>query len=576
MSHRLTDSRLANLGAHAIYQAFDEFQVEFNAITRRAKARFEEQDWHGMQADAAERLDLYKKVVERVLAELFALLKARSHDKLIWASMKAVYSGLIAGRDDWMLAETFFNSATRRIFTTVGVDPQIEFVDTDFDQPPTQARQAFHRSYEYAGSTASMIEDILTGYYFKVAYGDLAQMTRQVAVTLEAHFFAQDVGLDGACVEMIKAVFYRGQGAYLVGRVLSGLHLIPFVLALRHAHTGIVVDAMLLHEEEVSVLFSFTRSYFHVEVDRPYDFVRFLKSLMPRKRLAELYNAIGYNKQGKTELYRDLLHHLANGADQFEIAAGTPGMIMIVFALPAFDSVFKIIRDDFPPPKDTTREAVQEKYRLVFKHDRAGRLVDAQEFEYLRFERWRFSETLLEELLHEAKQTVSVEESHVILKHVYVERQVTPLNLYLPEAGAEEAAAAVVDYGHALKDLAKTNIFPGDLLLKNFGVTRHRRVVFYDYDELCLLTDCNFRALPQPRTYEEEISAEPWFSVREHDVFPEEFERFLGLYGRLRELFLAHHADLFAPDFWQHLQNRFHDGEVIDILPYDETKRIRY
>jgi isocitrate dehydrogenase kinase/phosphatase len=269
-----------------------------------------------------------------------------------------------------------------------------------------------------------------------------------------------------------------------------------------------------------------------------------------------------------------LLHHLASSLDRFEIAPGARGMVMIVFAMPAYDMVFKVIKDEFPQPKDTTRAAVMAKYRLVFKHDRAGRLVDAQEFEHLKFERWRFSEALLNDLQNLAGQTVVVDENHVVVKHLYVERQVTPLNIYLREAEESAAQAAVVDYGQAIKDLAASGIFPGDLLLKNFGVTRHGRVVFYDYDELCLLSECNFRVMPASRTYEEEISAEPWFGVSANDIFPEEFERFLGLPGNLRETFLSTHANLFEPHFWQQQQARLNAGEVIHIFPYDERKRL--
>ncbi len=527
-----------------------------------------------MSRDAAERLELYAKVVEQILMDIRQLLSRRVHDKLIWASMKAVYSGLIATRDNWELAETFFNSVTRRIFSTVGVDPQIEFVDTDFETPPTSAKSPVYRTYARAASSEVLIETILADYRFQVPYQDLPRDTQLAASAIETRLRVIGAVRFVDRVEMVKAVFYRGQGAYLVGQIFSSVHQVPFVLALLNTPSGIVVDAVLLREDDVSILFSFTRSYFHVEVERPYDLVHFLKSMMPRKRLAELYISIGYNKQGKTELYRDLLHHLAVSDDQFEITRGARGMVMMVFSMPAYDVVFKVIKDEFTHPKETTREAVMAKYRLVFKHDRAGRLVDAQEFEHWQFERRRFSEALLDELQRFTAGTVVINDKHVIIKHLYVERQVTPLNIYLHEANEAAASTAVVDYGHAIKDLAASGIFPGDLLLKNFGVTRHGRVVFYDYDELCLLSDCHFRALPQSQTYEEELSAEPWFAVRENDIFPEEFARFLGLQGILREVFLERHADLFDPYFWQQHQARLNAGEVIHIFPYDQSRRL--
>jgi isocitrate dehydrogenase kinase/phosphatase len=494
---------------------------------------------------------------------------------LVWASIKAVYSGLIAESGDWEIAETFFNSITRRIFATVGVDPHIEFVDTDFETPPTQAYQPIYQVYDRATSTATLIATMLSDYQPDAAYEDLAGDVRRVADRIDAHFQAIGAARGPVRAEVARSVFYRGKGAYLVGRIHSGATVIPLALALLNTAQGVIVDAVLLREREVSILFSFTRSYFHVEVERPYDMVRFLRSIMPRKRIAELYIAIGYHKHGKTELYRDLLHHLAASDDQFEIARGQRGMVMAVFTLPSYDVVFKVIKDRFDAPKDTTRQAVMQQYHLVFKHDRAGRLVEAQEFEHLLFDRQRFSAALLDELLRVAAQTVLVEADQVIIKHAYVERRVTPLNLYLREADLDAVRAAVVDYGYALKDLAATNIFPGDILLKNFGVTRQGRVVFYDYDELCLLASCVFRSLPQPTTLEEEFAAEPWFSVGEHDIFPAELERFLGLHDHLRDIFLRYHADLFDVRFWRQIQARIQAGEVLDIFPYPQSKRLR-
>jgi isocitrate dehydrogenase kinase/phosphatase len=340
------------------------------------------------------------------------------------------------------------------------------------------------------------------------------------------------------------------------------------VLALRHLDGGIGVDAVLTAENEVSIVFSFTRSYFHVDLDCPAEMVGFLKSIMPKKPVAELYISIGYNKHGKTELYRDLLRHLRASGDRFEPAAGDKGLVMEVFTLPSWDEVFKIIRDTPGYPKRTTHQEVMDKYRLVFRHDKVGRLVDAQEFEHLRFPRARFTPELLDLLLREAPSTVSMDGDSVVFAHLFFERRVTPLNLFLRHAEPPAARAAVLDWGWAIKDLAAANIFPGDLLLKNFGVTRHGRVVFYDYDEVCLLTDCVFRRMPPATNSDDELDDQPWFSVGDADVFPEEFVHFLGLEGGLRELVCTVHADLFDASFWRALQDRLRAGEVIDPPPY--------
>ena len=575
MNQRLTGSRLSNLAAHAIYEAFDIFQTRFQEITHRAKNRFETRDWHGFQADAAERLELYREVVGGITGNIRKLLDDRLEDKLVWAGLKAVYSGLITGRNDWELGETFFNSITRRIFTTVGVDPQIEFVDTDFETPPTKSHQSVYRSYRGAGGTITLVEQILSDCRFATPYQDLHRDARLAASQIEAHLRKISALRVVDRAEIVRSVFYRGQSAYIVGRMFSASQDFPFVLALMNSPQGIFVDAVLLDENEVSVLFSYTRSYFHVDVERYYDLVRFLKNVIPRKRIAELYISVGHNKHGKTELYRDLLDHLAHSDDQFVIAPGQKGMVMVVFTIPGYDVVFKLIKDRFTYPKKGNRDTVIEKYRMVFRHDRAGRLIDAQEFEYLEFDRARFSDELVAELLKEASQTVVVQDDSVVIKHAYLERRVIPLDIYAQAADLEAARAAVIDYGNAIKDLAATNIFPGDMLLKNFGVTRHGRVVFYDYDELCLITDCNFRTTPKAPSFEEEFSAEPWFVIAENDIFPSEFRYFLGLGGELLEEFEAVHGDIFGVDFWRGLQERIAAGEIVHIFPYPQRKRLK-
>lgn len=574
-SPRLSDSRLANLAARAIIDAYERYQTQFQSITRRAETRFVERDWHGFQDDTRARLDLYKEVLDPLITEIRELLGDRIRQKLVWASMKAVYSGLIATRDDWDLAETFFNSVTRRIFATVGVDPQIEFVDTDYDIPPQQTDRPCFQAYPRAESTAALVAKILGDQPFAPLFTDIERDSALVARAVEQNL--REIGALRVIerADVVRAVFYRGKGAYLVGRVFSGSHQLPFVLALAHADDGILVDAVLMDENDVSILFGFTRSYFHVDVERPYDLIHFLRTIIPRKRVAELYISIGLNKHGKTELYRDILYHLAYSDDRFEIARGQKGMVMTVFTMPAYDLVFKIIKDQFGFPKKVTRASVMEKYHLVFKHDRAGRLVDAQEFEHLEFARDRFATPLVAELRDVAARTVTVGDEHVIIGHAYVERRIIPLDIYVAEADEEAAQAAVIDYGNAIKDLAVSNIFPGDMLLKNFGVTRHGRVVFYDYDELCLLTTCNFRRIPPPRSPEDELSPEPWFAIHDNDIFPEQFESFLGLTGSLRRVFLEHHADLLDVAFWRGVQERLVAGEIISIIPYAEARRLR-
>ncbi len=571
-----TDSRLANMAAQAIRDAFDNYQTGFKFHTRRAKLLFETRDWLGGQENARARLDLYRQVIDDVERNIRKILGDRVQVTAVWAGAKAVFSGLIISRDDWEQAETFFNSVTRRIFTTVGVDEQIEFVATDFDTPPTPSKLPVYRTFSRATSTKDLFVEILTAYAFDTPYENLDRDAGLIAHAVEACLREIGALRFVSRVETVRSVFFRGKGAYLVGRMFSASHLIPLSLALLNTPQGVVVDAVLLDEINLSLLFSFTRSYFQVEVERPYDLVRFLKSIIPRKRDAELYISIGYNKHGKTELYRDLLQHLAASNDQFEIARGEKGMVMTVFTMPAFDVVFKLIKDRFAYPKKNTRQDVMDKYRLVFRHDRAGRLVDAQEFEFLEFECSRFTADLLTELNSVAANTVHIKDDQVVIRHCYVERAIIPLNIYLSEASEEAAISAAIDYGNAIKDMAVSNIFPGDMLLKNFGVTRHGRVIFYDYDELCLLETCNFRKVPQSAYYDDELASEPWYTVNDNDYFPEEFEHFMGLSGAIRQAFYDHHADLFDVTYWHSVQAQLKAGEVIDIFPYDRSRRLKY
>jgi isocitrate dehydrogenase kinase/phosphatase len=570
----LSDSRLANLAANAVLVGFEAYRDEFRAISRRAAGRFGRRDWAGAVADASERLEMYGGVIDGVERVVRETLGDRVADRVVWASIKAVYSGLIARRDDWELAETFFNSVTRRIFATVGVDGSIEFVDSDFETPPVDAGSPVFHAHELRTDATELVETILRHDGLHAPYRDLRRDARLAAARLTEHLRQAGMTEPIDRAEVIEAPFFRRKGAYLLGRLVAGGRSAPFALALLNTECGIVVDAVLTDENDISILFSFTRSHFHVDMDPPYRLVRSLKLLMPRKSIAELYIALGHHKHGKTELYRDLLHRLRDTDERFHLAPGTPGMVMVVFTMPGSDVVFKVIRDRFPAIKPTTPGGIRESYRLVFRHDRAGRLVEAQEFEHLQFDRARFEPDLIEEFRRDADHTVDVAADQVVVHHAYVERRVTPLDLHVRQASGEAASAAVVDFGQAVKDLAASGIFPGELLPKNFGVTRHGRVVCYDYDELGLVTDFTFRSLPAASTDEDDLSDEAWFGVGPRDLFPEEFSRFLGLPPRLREVLERSHGDLCRVDFWQEVQARVRRQEIMDLFPYDPSRRL--
>lgn len=566
---------LAINAASAVHSAFDNYHTAFKSISRRAQRRFERREWAKWQEDAVERLGLREQIIQQLVSGLRTMLGEQVENRELWAAVKQCYAHMINQRKDVEIAETFYNSVTRRILTTIGVEPALEFVWFGATTIPT-GDTPIVRTYTQVNTLTDMILSILRDYAFAVPYRDAEGDAARVAQVMEDSLRCYWDTPDFDAVEMIKSVFYRNKGAYLVGRVRKRNRLIPIILPLLNTDNGIIVDTALFSEEEASVVFSFTRSYFLVEAEIPGDLVGFLKSILPLKPVAELYIAIGYNKHGKTERYRALYRHLNNSNDKFEIARGAKGMVMTVFTLPSYDMVFKVIKDRFTYPKTSTREQVMDRYKLVFKHDRVGRMVDAQEFEGLTFNRDRFSTELLAELQETAANTVTITDDEVIIKHLYTERRLYPMDLYIKEMSFERAKAAVIDYGHAIADLAAANIFPGDLFIKNFGVTRHGRVVFYDYDELCLLTECNFRSMPESRNYDDELSDQPWFPVAENDIFPEEFRKFLWFPAPLRKVMEEHHSQIFTVEFWQGLQQRVNTGELIDFFPYDAKKRFRH
>ena len=561
-------SALAQDCARRIVDAFAHYNAEFRAITRRAPLRFDARDWRGGQQDAIERIGLYDRFVNQTIAELRLRLGARALDRSLWRQIHGAFGERITDLTDPEFTKTFFSSISRRLFGTVGVAPDIEFVATDLDPLASLQSAVATNSYLNHGSLALLFEDLLGDVRFRSPWRDLDNSIAHVAAEARAHLPAGRQQRDVERVEVIRPVFYQISRAYIVGRVVGHEFVLPLVIALKNSDSGVLVDAVMLAEDDVSIVFSFTRSYFHVDLERVAEAVVFLKAIMPRKPVSELFTVLGRAKQGKTERYRELMRHLEHTGDLFRHAPGERGLVMVCFTLPSFDVVFKVIRDRFPYPKTVLREEVLAKYQMVFIHDRAGRLVDAQEFRRLRFPRARFAAELLDELRREAEHTVHEEGADLVFDHMYIERRMTPLNLFLRSAPAADAERVVLDYGQCIRDLAYTNIFPGDLLLKNFGVTRHGRVIFYDYDDLCRVTDCNFRDLPQATSHEDEMRGEAWFYVADNDVFPESFMQFLGLNDAQRAALLRLHGEILTARFWRGVRQRLLEGEIVEVLPY--------
>lgn len=564
----MSDSRAA---ARAILAAFEEYQSGVRDIAHRAATHFAARDWGAARADATARLRLYGDLVRRAIAETDAIV-GRSDPRRGWSAARDRYAAEVAGRGDREIAETFFSSASRLHFGTVGIDPRIEFQGAWERGTADVAEDAPRRWCSGQEGFPALAAAILEGAPRPLA--DPRADTERVAGALRR---AAEEAWHGAAVtgaDMLDTVFYRNREAYLVGCLRAGDWAVPLAIAFRSHAEGIVADAVLTTADELSIVFGFAWSYFHAVLPRPGATVGFLHRIMPLKRIDELYTAVGYNKHGKTELYRTLMHHLEQPGHRFEEAEGTRGLVMAVFTLPSLNVVLKVIKDRIAAPKRTNRHEVSEQYRRVFLNDRVGRLADAQLFQGLAFPEHCFSDDLLAELCFVAPSVVRIQGDRVVIGHLYTERRLRPLNLYLREVPQAAAEAAILDYGNAIRELAASNIFTGDLLLKNFGVSRHGRVIFYDYDELAALDACDFRHIPPPRSEDDELAAEPWYSVGEHDVFPEEFIPFLVPPGHLREVFLEAHRELLDPEWWRGMQERVACGEVPDTFPYPEGKRL--
>ena len=552
-----------------IYEGFQKYNENFFRITERARRRFEQRDWEGHQQDIIERVELYEKSVRRIVVSLRKNLGPRVIDRKLWHSTRRYFGQRLYNVPDAGFLKTFFNSTTRRIFDTVGTDPEIEFVSSAPDEGFNPLETLTLNRYPYWGSLEKTFKKILEDFTFKVPYRNISADTRIFSQEVQ-RYYQTHLREHGEFVrfEFIDSAFFQSARAYLIGRTIQLDHINPIVIALKNTSNGIEVDAVLMSEEEVSVVFSYTRSYYFANPHSVIGAVHFLHSILPNKPIDELYTVLGRLRQGKTERYRIFSHHLQNTEDKFVHAEGDKGLVMLVFTLPSYDLVFKIIRDNFGYPKTINREEVQSKYRLVSRHDRAGRLIDTQEFRNLEFPVDRFDKALLDELLSEASGTVRVDEDQLIIDHVYIERRVRPMNLYLREVERADANEVILDYGQTIKDLANTNIFPGDLLLKNFGVTRHRRVVFYDYDEVALVTECDFRDIPDSDDDEDLMRSDVWFHVNKNDIFPEEFIKFLSMDAKLRSLFLEVHGDLLTADYWNRVKNKHLKGDIELVIPY--------
>lgn len=570
--------RIAQGIAQAMMDGFDKHYRIFRECGIKAKSLFEAGDWHGIQQLVRNRIQFYDDRVDEVVDRINSQFNAFDLNDDTWQRTKFIYVGLLVNHKQPECAETFFNSVCCKIlhrtyfhngFIFFRPGLSTEYLESD---PPTY-RVYYPQDPSMRGSMRQMFLDFDWSQPFEDIDRDITYVREMVK-----RYFTARGGRPGAeanlQLQVLHSPFYRNKAAYVVGKVVNGYVEYPFVIpVLRNDSGQLYLDTVLLEEESINILFSLNRAYFLVDMEVPSAYVQFLRSIMPTKAKAELYTMIGLQKQGKTLFYRDLYYHLYHSRDNFVIAPGIKGMVMLVFTLPSYPYVFKVIKDIIPPPKEVDRSTVKAKYLLVKKHDRVGRMSDTLEFSDVALPKSRFDVDLLKEIYELAPSQIEEEEESIVIHHVYIERRMYPLNLYLDTADEADAENAVKEFGAAIKELASANIFPGDLLWKNFGVTRNKHVVFYDYDEIEYLTDCNFRRIPPAPSPEYEMASEPWYPVGKNDIFPEEFEHFLLGERRVRNWFMKYHADLLAPEFWKRMQEQINAGYLVDFYPYPISRR---
>ncbi|EKP3361706.1 bifunctional isocitrate dehydrogenase kinase/phosphatase [Escherichia coli] len=564
--------------AQTILQGFDAQYGRFLEVTSGAQQRFEQADWHAVQQAMKNRIHLYDHHVGLVVEQLRCITNGQSTDAAFLLRVKEHYTRLLPDYPRFEIAESFFNSVYCRLFDHRSLTPERLFIfssqpERRFRTIPRPLAKDFHPDHGWESLLMRVISDLPLRLRWQNKSRDIHYIIRHLTETLGTDNLAE------SHLQVANELFYRNKAAWLVGKLITPSGTLPFLLPIHQTDDGeLFIDTCLTTTAEASIVFGFARSYFMVYAPLPAALVEWLREILPGKTTAELYMAIGCQKHAKTESYREYLVYLQGCNEQFIEAPGIRGMVMLVFTLPGFDRVFKVIKDKFAPQKEMSAAHVRACYQLVKEHDRVGRMADTQEFENFVLEKRHISPALMELLLQEAAEKITDLGEQIVIRHLYIERRMVPLNIWLEQVEGQQLRDAIEEYGNAIRQLAAANIFPGDMLFKNFGVTRHGRVVFYDYDEICYMTEVNFRDIPPPRYPEDELASEPWYSVSPGDVFPEEFRHWLCADPRIGPLFEEMHADLFRADYWRALQNRIREGHVEDVYVYRRRQRfsVRY
>lgn len=561
--------------AQIILDGFDRHYYLFRRFGYEAKFCFEHADWSRAAEGRKERILGYEARVTETVDALNKKFPGASENAGLWPDVKTAYITLLLDHLQAECAETFYNSVVCRVLHRNYYNNENIFWRPGISTEHLHGTSPSYRSsYPPTQGLRRCLLEAITGFGLSNRFQDLRRDIRRLEIAILEHRGKDWKPQPNYQIQVLNSLFFRSKAAYIVGRIINGDRtqalVIPLLLDSRRR---VFVDTALMRRKDVTIVFSFARAYFMVDMEVPSAYVRFLLSIMPGKSSVDLYAMLGLQKQAKTLFYRELQYHLRHSQDNFQIAPGVPGMVMLVFTLPSFQFVFKLIKDRFDPPKTASREEVRQKYQLVKYHDRVGRLADTLEYSKVAISLDRIEPELLSELRRCAAGSIEETGDQLVIKHIYIERRMEPLDQYLSQVTGSKRHRAIRDFGQSIRDLVGANIFPGDMLKKNFGVTRNERVVFYDYDEICYITDCNFRRIPPARSYEDEISDTPWYSIGQNDVFPESFAPFFFTDAKDMALFKKDHADLLDASWWNRMKDTILAGDLTDVFPYPLKRR---
>jgi len=561
--------------AQVILDGFDKHYQVFRKFNDEAMTCFERSDWARSGAAGKERILGYETRVSETVTKLNSRFPGAAEHTHLWPGIKAAFITILMNHLQSECAETYYNSvACKVLHRNYYNNENIFWRPALSTEHLSGSNPTYHSYYPPTNGLRRCLLQLLNGFALNSKFQNIRRDIRRLEQTIIKQRPKTWKAQPNHQIQVLSSLFYRNKAAYIVCRIINGDHIQALIIPLmQDDNQHLFVDTALLRAKDVAIIFSFSRAYFMVDMEVPSAYVKFLLSIMPGKSPVDLYAMLGLQKQAKTLLYREMQYHLSHSQDNFQIAPGVRGMVMLVFALPSFPFVFKLIRDHFDPPKTSSREDVRGKYQLVKYHDRVGRMADTLEYSNVAIPLDRIDPALMKELRATSESSIEVVGENLVISHIYIERRMEPLDRYLSHASPSLRRQAIRDFGQSIRDLAGANIFPGDMLKKNFGVTRTERVVFYDYDEITYITECNFRHIPRAASYEDEISDTPWYSIGQHDVFPSSFAPFFFANKTDLDMFKADHADLLDADWWNGIKNDILAGKQNDLFPYPVKRR---